>query len=352
MLELRVDGIQVIEPGILGDFVAALPPDPLLGVQGRLVRGKILQVNNRVAFQKKPDSFTFMPAGPIHVKPDIVTGKLLPDMLQDFQEALRITAGSSDQSLLAQERGDPAEQIEPLAVLAGSGDTKTLAFLGPATPQARMKAKTGFILKNDGLIGLQRLQFFLTPVETRGHLFSEPERRHSWPVSGCNLTGASSSALGGLSASRQNAPSGKLPASARPRQPGTGRIYGDFLPGPPSSGAADRDSAQRDDPDGASVSGLGSLPYLPDESSAPVLWDLAQTKRLSIPDAGPPKPATRRRSLCRSTPPGLALPRPAVSVGSLPCQPKLKPSQRKYNTNCNYTAHIIASVLVSRQVIS
>ena len=346
MLKLRVDGIQVIEPGILGDFIAALPPDPLLGVQSRLVRGKILQVNNRVAFQKKPDSFTFMPAGPIDVKPDIVTGKLLPDMLQDFQEALRITAGSSDQSLLAQERGDPAEQIKPLAVLAGSGDTKTLAFLGPATPQTRMKAKTGFILKNDGLIGLQRLQFFLTPVETRGPLFFEPERRHSWPVSGCNLTGASSSALGGLSASRQNAPSGKLPASVRPRQPEAGRIYGDFLSGPPSNVAADRDSAQRDDPDGASVSGLGSLPYLPDESSAPVLWDLAQTKRLSIPDAGPPKPAIRRRSLCRSTPPGLALPRLAVSVGSLPCQPKLKPSQRKDNTNCNYTALLIASVLV------
>ena len=188
MLELRVDGIQVIEPGILGDFVAALPPDPLLGVQCRLVRGKILQVNNRVAFQKKTDFVPFMPTGPIHIKPNIVTGKLLPDVFQHFQESVRITLGDSDQSFFTEQRRHPAEQIEPLAVLAGCGDTKTMAFFGPATPQARMKGKPGFILKNDSLIGLQRLQFFLTPVETRGHLFFEPERRHSWPVSGCNLT--------------------------------------------------------------------------------------------------------------------------------------------------------------------
>jgi hypothetical protein len=35
-------------------------------------------------------------------------------MLQDFQESLRITLGSSDQSFLAQQRGNPARQVEPL----------------------------------------------------------------------------------------------------------------------------------------------------------------------------------------------------------------------------------------------
>lgn len=326
MLELGVDCIQVIEPDVLGNFVAALPPDTFLRIQPRLVRGKILQVNHRMAFQKETDSFAFVPTRPVHVKPDVVTGKLLPDMLQDFQEAIRITTDSSDQSLLAEQRGDPAEQIEPLAVLAGSGDTKTLPFFGPAASQARMKTKTGLILKDDDLIGLERLQFFLTPVETSGRLSFEPERRHSRPVSGCNPSGASTFAPGALSASPQNTPSDELPALLRPRQPGVGRIYGDFLPGPPSSGAARRRSAQGDAPYGVSVSGLGSLPCSPGESNAPVLCDLARTKRLSIPDAGPPKPAARRRSLRQSTPLGLASPRLAMPAGSFPCQPNSRPS--------------------------
>ncbi len=76
-------------------------------------------MNRRVAFQKKTDFFAFVPTGPIHIKPNIVTGKFLPDMLQDFQESLCITQDSSDQSFLAQQRGDPAGQVEPLAVLAG-----------------------------------------------------------------------------------------------------------------------------------------------------------------------------------------------------------------------------------------
>lgn len=102
MLELGIDSIEVIEPGILGDFVASLSPYSLLGVQGRLVRGKIFQMNHRMAFQKKTHSFAFMPTGPVHVKPDIITGKPLPDMLQDCQEAIRITLDSPDQALLAQ----------------------------------------------------------------------------------------------------------------------------------------------------------------------------------------------------------------------------------------------------------
>jgi hypothetical protein len=332
-LELGINGIQIVEPSVLGNFVASLSPDSLLGVEGRLIRGKVFQVNHRMTFQKETHSFALMPGSSVHVKLDIITGKLLPDMLQDCQETICITLDSSDESLLARQRGNPTKQIEPRAVLAGSRDAKALPFLGPATPQARMKAKTGFVLKYDNFFRLQSLQFFLTPVETRGHLSFEPERRHSWPVSGGNPNDASSSVPGGLLASHQNVPSGRLPGSVHPMQPVANQTSGGFLPGLSSGVAAYCRSIQKVAPQALWGSWLGFPPYSPDGSNAPVSRDSARTKRLSIPDAGPPKPAARRRPLCRPTPPGLALPRPIVPAASLPCRSNSMLSCHKHNTN-------------------
>ena len=90
-VEFFVDGIQVIKPGIPGNFIASLPPNALLGIQSWLIRWKVSEMDFLVTFKKKLDLFAFMPWGPIHIKPNIIAGKLLPYMLQDFHICCRIS---------------------------------------------------------------------------------------------------------------------------------------------------------------------------------------------------------------------------------------------------------------------
>ncbi len=81
-------------------------------------------------------------------------------MLQHLQESLPIALRCSDQSLPPQQGSHPTGQIEPLAVLAGGRNFEAFTLLGLSSPQSRMKAKTGLILKNDGLIRFEVAQFF------------------------------------------------------------------------------------------------------------------------------------------------------------------------------------------------
>jgi len=76
-------------------------------------------------------------------------------------------------------------------MLAGGWDFKPLSFLSPPSSQMGMQAEAGLILKNNGLIGLEVVQFFLTPGENGGRPWRELEDKHNRPVSGCNLSDAS-----------------------------------------------------------------------------------------------------------------------------------------------------------------
>ena len=262
-VERSVEGVKGIKPDIFSDFVATLAPYAFLWIKRRLVRGKILQMNLSVGFQKKFNLFASMPRGSIRIEEDIIALELSQQVTQHFQESLPIAPDCSDQPLPAQERRHPTRQIEPVVVLAFGGNPKSFAPLGPTPPQAGMKAKASLILKNNGLSGFKIAQFFLTPFENCGSLRRGPEDKHSCPALGSSLIGAATSELAELSASVRNAALGVPPMLAHPRQLWAGRILGVSFPGPAPTVVSRQPLTEWDDPDGASVlergSPLGSL---------------------------------------------------------------------------------------------
>jgi len=333
LAEHDIESVKVIKPDIFGDFVARLAPYAFLWIKCRLVRRKILQMNLGMALEKKFDLLASMPGGPVHIEEDIVALELFQQVMQHFQESLPIAPGCSDQSLPPQQWRHPTRQIEPFVVLAIGGNPKSFAPLGPAPSQAGMKAKAGLILKNNGLPGFKIAQFFLTPFENCGNLRRGPEDKHSCPALGCSLIGVATSELAELSASAQNAALSVPPVLVHPRQLWAGRILRVSFPDAAPTVASRRALTEWGDPDGASVLELGFPLGSLHESSDPKSYGLAQTKRLPVPAAGPPKPATRLRSLSQSMPPGLALPRLAVSLGLPRCVLNSTLSCDKYSIN-------------------
>lgn len=164
-------------------------------------------MNLRVAFHKKTNSFPFVPASPIHIRPDVVSGQPLPNMLQDFQESIRFTPGSSDRSLLPQRRFNPSGQVEQLAMLTCSGNPKALAFLGPASSQARIKTEASLILENHPL---------LVAVHPRrpeiDRICREPLPDHASTVAATPLSTGLGAPTGGLAPRN-------VPLSRSPREP-------------------------------------------------------------------------------------------------------------------------------------
>ena len=262
-------------------------------------------------------------------------------MLQHAQESVSVAPGCSYHSLPPQQRGHPTRQIKPFAVLAGGGNPQPLTLPGPAPSQAGVEAKTSLILKNDGLLWFEMAQFFLTSCENHGNLWHGPVDKHSWPSLGCSPTGAASTAPVALSASPQNVPLHVPPALAHPRQPWISQIPEDSFPDAAPTVPSPPALVESDGQVGAPVSEpgfpLGSLR----ESIAPESCDSAQTKRLPVPAAGPPKPAIRPRSLSPSTPPELALPGPIAPPWWLPGAPKLKLSWEKNSINFTIMQYVL-----------
>ncbi len=102
---------------------------------------------------------------------------------------------------------------------------------------------------------------------------------------------------------------------------------------------------------GAGVSETWSLSDLLRESSVPESCDLDQTKHLSIPDAGPPKPAIRQQFLTQSRPPEFALLGLVAFLGLLRVALYLNLSWIKYIIFYHNVPLFSAFVLVSKERI-
>lgn len=329
-LESDIDDIEVVKPNIPGNFVSAMAPDVFLLIKGGLIWRKIFQMNLSMAPKKKPDFFSFMPFSSIYIEIDYITAELFQHMPQHLYKSLMVTFGSAYQAFPPQQGCYPAGQIEPLAMLAGGRDFEPFTFLSPTPSQTGMQAKAGLILKNNGLIFFKVAQFFLTPGENSGHPWNELEDKHSRLFSGCNLSNATSIVPVALSTLSQTLSSGELPEWVHPSQLLRYQIPGEVFPD-----VALTVSSRMMSVESAVLAEVGVLEtwFLSDsprESSVPESCDLDQTKRLSIPDADPPKPAIRQQFLTQSMPPGFALPGLIAFLGLLRVALYLKPSCFKY----------------------
>lgn len=310
--ESEICGVEAIEPDIARDFISALSPDAFLFIESWLVRRKVLEVNPGMVLEKKPDRFALVPVGAINIEMDGIASERSEHVLEDLEECLPVAPGRAYDSFPSQHGRHPTGQIEPLSVLAGSGDFETLALLSPTSPKARMETKASLILKDNRFIGFEAGQFFLTPDENRLRPWPEPEGKHSQPVSDCNPSGATSIGPVGPSDALQSPSSGVSPASARPRQRGAGQTPGASSPSLAAVAASARMSV---DSDGL-ASAWGEEPEshldLHHVSIVPESRDLDPTKRLPAPAAGPPKPTTARQFLIPPMSPELASPLPVA----------------------------------------
>ena len=170
-LELEIDGIQAVEPGIPGNFIFALPPNAFLLIESWLVRRKVLKMNPRMALEEELDCFAFVPASAIHIKMDGIAWECSEHMLQDLQESLSVTPGRAYQSFPSQQWRHPTGQIEPPIAPIGSrcwlvvGTLSGLPFLSqPRRRRAGMAvataARASLILKDEGFIGFHLGEFF------------------------------------------------------------------------------------------------------------------------------------------------------------------------------------------------
>jgi hypothetical protein len=235
----------------------------------------------------------------IDIDPDFETFEPVAYMPENIKKALMVPFGSPNHPPSTQKRSDPARKIQTLAMLACCRNLKGLSPFCPSSTQAGMEAKTCLVLKDDGLLGLKALEFFLTTDETAWHLPNGPEGRHGWHASSDNPTDASTFGLVEPSGLSQSTSSNGQPALGHPTQHETSQTPEDFSPDdPPTRAQAPRSTAQ----DAQAEASVEETRYLPGSPHGPIessSCGLDPVLELSTPTAGPPLPATEPQSLFR-----------------------------------------------------
>jgi len=289
--------IQRFKPAIGRGFISYLSPHSLLGIQHRLVRREVLQVNTFVCPYETPNFFPFVPIGAIYIQPDFIPLKSAIQLAEASEESLSVPLGASQHSHPSQQRSNPTKNIQSVVMLAGSGNPQPPADFTPPSTQTRMQSKTGLIFKDNGLVSSQRPEFFLTCDETFGHLRSVPADTYT-----------------------QRSSSG-IPADASMTEPdvSSGVFQIDFSGGPLRSGhptGLDSDQtpqaiflnvppargelAGSTEPDAQvflRASGIPGLVHLPCASTDSSSDGSNQALRLPIPDVDPPMSTEEPQSL-------------------------------------------------------
>jgi len=160
--------------------------------------------------------FTFMPACPVHIKPDGVPFKSFIQVTKNIKESLTISPVGFNHSVASQQRRYPPRDIQALTMLAGGRDTQTLPRLGPAAAQPGVQAESSFVLKYNPLFRLKRLKFFLKSSRIAAHLWTLPEYKSNWRVLNDSLIDASIAGHDALLALYQNAFLNEQPVLGRP----------------------------------------------------------------------------------------------------------------------------------------
>ena len=130
--------VQRLEPTVSGCFITHLSPESFLRVQRRMIRWQIFQMQTFMSLKENFDFFSGVPLCSVYIKPDSKMLEPAVKMLQAGQEAISVAFGRFHQAVFAQNRRNPAENINPGAMVASGRDTHTLAFLSPHPSQSGM----------------------------------------------------------------------------------------------------------------------------------------------------------------------------------------------------------------------
>jgi hypothetical protein len=309
--------IQTFEPPIRGGLIAHLSPYPFLEIQAGLITWQILQPQPDMGLDKDVYFLPTMPSGSIDIQPNRVTFELSIQSSQTTDKPLSVPLRMPHQPLPTQQRSHPAKDIQSGTMLTGGWNAKPFTPFGPPYPQTRMQGETRLILKDDRLLKLQRLKFFLRPCEIAWPPWCALEDRNNPLASVDTLIDESKTALDELSTLSQNDVSDERPRWDRPTGPGLTQTPEETSPNAlPTLG----ERPKLIEPDvQASLSVPKILTPVRSLCASRDSSFVVSTPRprLSTPDADPPVSATEPLSLFRHGLPGLAEPWPVDALGLL-----------------------------------
>jgi len=135
------DYIEIFKPAIGCGLIPHLSPDPLLGIEPRLVRRKVRQANSRVGPQEAANFLSLMPSGAVYKQPDLVPLESTIELTEASKESFSVPLRAPQHSHLSQQRCNPAKDIQPFSMLAGSQHPQSLTDFGPPSTKTRMQGK-------------------------------------------------------------------------------------------------------------------------------------------------------------------------------------------------------------------
>jgi hypothetical protein len=154
------DHIEVFKPAIGCGFIPQLSPDPLLGIEPRLVRRKVGQANSCVGPQETPNFFPLMPSSAVYKQPDLVTLESTVELTEASKESFSVSLRAPQHSHLSQQRCNPAKYIQSLSMLAGGQDPQPLADFPHPLPRRGCRVKPVSSSKTMVSLGLRDRSFF------------------------------------------------------------------------------------------------------------------------------------------------------------------------------------------------
>ncbi len=127
--------VETFKPAVRRRLVAHLVPDALPRIEPRLVRGQVPESKACVRSYKAINLLPLVPSGPVYIQPDGGTSQVTTHMLQAGKKSFPVSTGPSNHSSSAQKGSDPSKEIQPLAMLAGRGNSQPRSLLAQPMPK-------------------------------------------------------------------------------------------------------------------------------------------------------------------------------------------------------------------------
>lgn len=164
------DILDLLEVPVGGRLISELFPKTIHQVQLRVIGREVFQIEMRMFSQERVDLRALMPLRSVHIEVDPPSGEPSVQGPQEFQESLSIPLEDGKESVPSAQGLHPAEEVEPLPMLALGGYLVASPSPHPETTQPGMKRKARLVPEDQGSpLSLQdRPEFFLRSRRKRG----------------------------------------------------------------------------------------------------------------------------------------------------------------------------------------